>query len=148
VEPRQIVGALANEGGLGRDDFGAIAIKPEFSIVELPVNMDPSVLDKLRDTRISGRLIEIKPDRGVPNRRSPRDRDDHGGRDDRGHSHGGHDRGHSRDDRGRSRDDRGSRGDRSPSRDDRSYSRDDRSRRDDRDSSRDDRPARKPRHKN
>ncbi|MGM7677616.1 DEAD/DEAH box helicase [Microbacterium sp. A94] len=64
VEPRQIVGALANEGGLGRDDFGAINIKPDFSIVELPSNMNPSVLDKLKDTRISGRLIEIKPDRG------------------------------------------------------------------------------------
>ncbi|QMU98770.1 DEAD/DEAH box helicase [Microbacterium esteraromaticum] len=94
VEPRQIVGALANEGGLGRDDFGAISIKPDFSIVELPVNMDPSVLDRLRDTRISGKLIEIRPDRGVPNRRAPRDRDDRGGR------------GYSRDDRG-ARSDRG-----------------------------------------
>ncbi|NYD55289.1 DEAD/DEAH box helicase [Microbacterium pseudoresistens] len=73
VEPRQIVGALANEGGLGRDDFGAIAIKPDFSIVELPASMDAAVLEKLRDTRISGRLIEIKPDRGVPGRRSPRE---------------------------------------------------------------------------
>lgn len=75
VEPRQIVGALANEGGLGRDDFGAIAIRPEFSIVELPADLDRSVLDRLRDTRISGRLIELKPDRGVPNRRSPREHD-------------------------------------------------------------------------
>ena len=99
VEPRQIVGALANEGGLGRDDFGAIAIKPDFSIVELPVNLDPSVLGKLRDTRISGRLIEIKPDRGVPNRRAPRDDDRRGGRDDRGgwDDRGG--RGYARDDR-------------------------------------------------
>ncbi|GAA2891462.1 DEAD/DEAH box helicase [Microbacterium esteraromaticum] len=119
VEPRQIVGALANEGGLGRDDFGAIAIKPDFSIVELPVNMDPSVLDKLRDTRISGKLIEIRPDRGVPNRRAPRD------------DRAGHDRG--------GRDDRGGRG----------YSRDDRGARPDRSSgySRDDRGDRKPRHK-
>ncbi|MGM1016472.1 MAG: DEAD/DEAH box helicase [Actinomycetota bacterium] len=75
VEPRQIVGALANEGGLGRDDFGVINIRPDFSIVELPANLDPSVLDKLRDTRISGRLIEIKADRGAPGRRpnGPRD---------------------------------------------------------------------------
>lgn len=64
VEPRQIVGALANEGGLGRDDFGAINIRPDFSIVELPANLDPAVLEKLRDTRISGRAIEIKADRG------------------------------------------------------------------------------------
>ncbi|WP_406250524.1 DEAD/DEAH box helicase [Microbacterium sp. M] len=80
VEPRQIVGALANEGGLGRDDFGAIKINPDFSIVELPSNLDASVLDKLKDTRISGRLIEIKPDRG-PGARRPRDDDNR--RDDR-----------------------------------------------------------------
>ncbi|SOC88673.1 ATP-dependent RNA helicase CsdA [Curtobacterium sp. 314Chir4.1] len=63
VEPRQIVGALANEGGLRRDDFGAIQIRPDFSIVELPADMDGGVLDRLTDTRISGKLIEIKPDR-------------------------------------------------------------------------------------
>ncbi|MER7796075.1 DEAD/DEAH box helicase [Microbacterium sp. NPDC096154] len=89
VEPRQIVGALANEGGLGRDDFGAITIRPDFSIVELPAGLDRRVLEKLRDTRISGRLIEIRPDRGVPGRRGPRDgdrrrdRDERPGRDDR-----------------------------------------------------------------
>ena len=90
VEPRQIVGALANEGGLGRDDFGVINIRPDFSTVELPANMDPSVLEKLRDTRISGRLIEIKPDRGPRggarrdgDRFERRDRPSYGGRDDR-----------------------------------------------------------------
>ncbi|GAA3647313.1 DEAD/DEAH box helicase [Microbacterium marinilacus] len=84
VEPRQIVGALANEGGLGRDDFGAIAIRPDFSIVELPAGLDRRVLEKLRDTRISGKLIEIKPDRGAPGRRPQRDGDRRsydGGRD-------------------------------------------------------------------
>lgn len=80
VEPRQIVGALANEGGLGRDDFGAITIRPDFSIVELPANLDPRVLDRLRDTRISGRLIEIAPDRG---RRPSRDGGRGPSRDDR-----------------------------------------------------------------
>jgi ATP-dependent RNA helicase DeaD len=63
VEPRQIVGALANEGGLSRDDFGAIQIRPDFSIVELPADLSSDVLDKLQDTRISGKLIEIRPDR-------------------------------------------------------------------------------------
>jgi ATP-dependent RNA helicase DeaD len=63
VEPRQIVGALANEGGLSRDDFGHIQIRPEFSIVELPADLPQHVLNKLRDTRISGKLIELRPDR-------------------------------------------------------------------------------------
>ena len=67
VEPRQIVGALANEGGLSRNDFGHIKIQPDFSIVELPANMPSDVLDRLKDTRISGKLIEIRPDRkGAP----------------------------------------------------------------------------------
>ena len=83
------------------------------------------VLDRLEKTRISGQLIELKPDRGGRSRRdgdSKRDfksgRDDRRGRGDRG-----------RDDRPkRGRDDRG---------------RDEQSWRDGRSS----RPARKPRHK-
>lgn len=73
VEPRQIVGALANEGGLQRDDFGAIQIRPDFSLVELPADLPAEVFDRLSGTRISGRLIELRPDTG-PKRR-PRDGD-------------------------------------------------------------------------
>ena len=64
VEPRQIVGALANEGGLSRGDFGYISIKPDFSVVELPADLPAGTLDRLSGTRISGKLIEIKPDNG------------------------------------------------------------------------------------
>jgi len=70
VEPRQIVGALANEGGLSREDFGAIQIRPEFSLVELPADLPRETLERLDGTRISGRLIELRPDRGAPVRRS------------------------------------------------------------------------------
>ncbi|BDZ50834.1 ATP-dependent RNA helicase DeaD [Frondihabitans sucicola] len=73
VEPRQIVGALANEGGLSREDFGAIQIRPDFSIVELPADLSKDVLDRLVDTRISGKLIEIRPDRRSAPRRDDRD---------------------------------------------------------------------------
>jgi ATP-dependent RNA helicase DeaD len=72
VEPRQIVGALANEGGLSREDFGHIEIRPDFSIVELPADLSKETLDKLSATRISGKLIEIRPDRGGPARRDDR----------------------------------------------------------------------------
>ncbi|MET4052613.1 ATP-dependent RNA helicase DeaD [Frigoribacterium sp. PvP054] len=76
VEPRQIVGALANEGGLSRDDFGAIQIRPDFSVVELASDVSSDMLDRLSDTRISGKLIEIKPDRrgGAPRRDDRPDR--------------------------------------------------------------------------
>src|SRR6187551_3157247 len=74
VEPRQIVGALANEGGLSRGDFGAIQIRPDFSLVELPANLPRETLDRLSDTRISGKLIELRPDTGGPGRRTDDDR--------------------------------------------------------------------------
>ncbi|GAA1992159.1 DEAD/DEAH box helicase [Terrabacter lapilli] len=64
VEPRQIVGALANEGGLGRQDFGHIDIRADHSIVELPATLPPGTFEKLRSTRISGQLIELTKDDG------------------------------------------------------------------------------------
>ena len=66
VEPRQIVGALANEGGLRRDDFGAIQIRPDFSLVELPADLPRGTLERLTDTRISGQLIDLRLDTGGP----------------------------------------------------------------------------------
>jgi ATP-dependent RNA helicase DeaD len=73
VEPRQIVGALANEGGLSREDFGKIDIRPAFSIVELPADLPAETLRALEDTRISGGLIDLKPDRFARNRGSARE---------------------------------------------------------------------------
>ncbi|GAA2752832.1 DEAD/DEAH box helicase [Amnibacterium kyonggiense] len=69
VEPRQIIGALANEGGLGREDFGGIDIRQEYSLIELPVGLSDDVLDKLSGTRISGKLIAMRHD-GGPLRKS------------------------------------------------------------------------------
>ncbi|MCB0889695.1 MAG: DbpA RNA binding domain-containing protein, partial [Nocardioidaceae bacterium] len=68
-EPRQIVGALANEGGLRRSDFGRIEIKPNFSLVELPADLSKETLKKLASTRISGVLIDIRRDEWQPPRR-------------------------------------------------------------------------------
>ena len=62
------MGALANEGGLSRGDFGAIQIRPDFSLVELPANLPPETFARLAETRISGKLIEIRPDTGGPRR--------------------------------------------------------------------------------
>ncbi|WIY82957.1 DEAD/DEAH box helicase [Propionimicrobium sp. PCR01-08-3] len=88
VSPGQIVGALANEGGLNRHDFGAITIRPDFSIVELPANLDRAVLDRLRDTQIAGQYIEIKPDRFAQNHNKGYRKG--GGRDRRGDDRGGY----------------------------------------------------------
>ncbi|WP_167099040.1 DEAD/DEAH box helicase [Mycobacterium sp. DL592] len=66
VGPGSIVGAIANEGGLHRSDFGHITIKVDHSLVELPANLSKATLKALENTRISGVLIDLKPDRGRP----------------------------------------------------------------------------------
>jgi ATP-dependent RNA helicase DeaD len=66
IGPSSIVGALANEGGLRRSDFGKITIGVEHSIVELPTDLPDAVLDALANTRISGKRIDIRPDTGPP----------------------------------------------------------------------------------
>lgn len=63
--PGAIVGAIANEGGLHRSDFGHITIGPDFSLVELPAKLSPAALKKLERTRISGVLIDLRPDRST-----------------------------------------------------------------------------------
>jgi ATP-dependent RNA helicase DeaD len=70
IGPGAIVGAIANEGGLHRSDFGHIAIGPDFSLVELPAKLPKATLNKLEHTRISGVLIDLRPDRssGKPRR--------------------------------------------------------------------------------
>ena len=65
VEPRQIVGAIANEGGLGREDFGHIDIRADHSLVELPENLPAETWARLRGTRISGQLIQLGRDQGA-----------------------------------------------------------------------------------
>ena len=62
VEPRQIVGAIANEGGLSRQDFGHIDIRGDHSLVELPADLPGDAWSKLSGTRISGKLIELTVD--------------------------------------------------------------------------------------
>jgi ATP-dependent RNA helicase DeaD len=75
IGPGAIVGAIANEGGLHRSDFGHIAIGPDFSLVELPLKLPQATLKKLEQTRISGVLIELRPDRssGKPHQKPHRD---------------------------------------------------------------------------
>jgi ATP-dependent RNA helicase DeaD len=72
VMPGAIVGAIANEGGLHRSDFGHITIRPEYSLVELPAKLPKQTLKALEKTRIQGQLIDLRPDRGPkkPHRKS------------------------------------------------------------------------------
>jgi ATP-dependent RNA helicase DeaD len=62
VSPGAIVGAIANEGGLHRSDFGHISIRPDHSLVELPVELPRETVKALERTRIQGILINLQPD--------------------------------------------------------------------------------------
>jgi len=116
VIPGAIVGAIANEGGLNRSDFGHISIRVDHSLVELPAKLSKDTLKKLESTRISGQLIHLELDKGGrPDHGGYQDRGSRGSYQDRGPRHGkGRDddrRGRSDDRRGRD-DDRRGRGDR------------------------------------
>ncbi|BBX86658.1 DEAD/DEAH box helicase [Mycolicibacterium aubagnense] len=101
VMPGAIVGAIANEGGLNRSDFGHISIRVDHSLVELPAKLSKDTLKKLESTRISGQLIHLELDKGGhsggyqdrggrPDRGSDRGSySDRGGRQDRGPRQGG-----------------------------------------------------------
>jgi ATP-dependent RNA helicase DeaD len=69
VQPGAIVGAIANEGGLGRADFGQIDIQADHTLVELPANLPRETVQALLSTRISGKLIRLtKTDNPAPKR--------------------------------------------------------------------------------
>lgn len=70
AQPGAIVGAIANEGGLGRSDFGRISIRGEYSVVELPADLPRETYDALQNTRVCGQLIGLTPDAGPPGKRS------------------------------------------------------------------------------
>ncbi len=74
VQPGAIVGAIANEGGLGRGDFGHIDIQADHSLVELPADLPPATLGRLARTRISGKLIGLTKQDGPSANRASRPR--------------------------------------------------------------------------
>ncbi|MFT4199864.1 DEAD/DEAH box helicase [Gordonia sp. (in: high G+C Gram-positive bacteria)] len=72
VTPGAIVGAIANEGGLTRGDFGNISIRDDFTLVELPADLDRETLASLKHTRIGRNAIDLRPDMGPPRSRGGR----------------------------------------------------------------------------
>lgn len=72
VAPGAIVGAIANEGGLHRSDFGHISIRQDYSLVELPADLSKKTLKALERTKIQGQFINLQADRGPkPHRGKP-----------------------------------------------------------------------------
>ena len=59
VQPRDIVGAIANEAGLESKYIGNIDINPEFSLVDLPTGMPKVVFMELKKTWVKSRQMAI-----------------------------------------------------------------------------------------
>jgi len=59
VEPKHIVGAIANEAGLDSENIGRIELFDRYSTVELPDGMPKDVFQHLRNVRVRGERLRI-----------------------------------------------------------------------------------------
>lgn len=64
VKPGNIVGAIANEGGLSGEHIGPIRIHDSFSTVDLPEGMPRDVFQTLHKTRVGGKPLQLSIARG------------------------------------------------------------------------------------
>ena len=60
VKPGNIVGAIANEGGLSGEHIGPIKIHDSFSTVDLPSGMPREVFQTLCNTWVAGKQLQLK----------------------------------------------------------------------------------------
>jgi ATP-dependent RNA helicase DeaD len=75
ASPKEIVGAIANEGGIEGRYIGQIHLFDDYSTVELPAKLPPKVLDILKRTRVKQKALAIRPlaaDEAVPPQRPKR----------------------------------------------------------------------------
>ena len=69
VQPKNIVGAIANEIGLDSNFIGNISIRDHFTLLDLPEGMPADSFTHLKGVRVCGRPLNISLDTGG----SPRD---------------------------------------------------------------------------
>jgi ATP-dependent RNA helicase DeaD len=71
--PKEIVGAIANEGGIDGKFIGQIHLFPDFSTVELPASLPATVMATLKRTRVKQTPLNLRPFEGdAPPTRPPR----------------------------------------------------------------------------
>jgi ATP-dependent RNA helicase DeaD len=64
VRPQDLVGAITGETRLSGRDIGAIEITDRFSLVEVPDDAAAEVIDALQTSRVKGRRVTVRRDRG------------------------------------------------------------------------------------
>lgn len=59
LKPSQLVGAIANEGGLDSSYIGRISLYDRFTTVDLPESMEAHLMRALKKTRINGQMLNL-----------------------------------------------------------------------------------------
>jgi ATP-dependent RNA helicase DeaD len=62
VKPGNIVGAIANEGGVDSKFIGRIEIFEDYTVLDMPADLPADVLDTLTQVRVAGRPMRIRRD--------------------------------------------------------------------------------------
>jgi ATP-dependent RNA helicase DeaD len=65
MRPQDLVGAIANESRLSGKDIGPIVITERFSLVDVPDEAATDVIHALQQTRVKGRKVQVRRDRGA-----------------------------------------------------------------------------------
>jgi ATP-dependent RNA helicase DeaD len=60
VKPGNIVGAIANEGGIDSKHIGRIEIFDDYAVLDMPADLPADVLDTLAGVRVAGRPLMIR----------------------------------------------------------------------------------------
>jgi ATP-dependent RNA helicase DeaD len=68
IRPADLVGAIANEAGVGGRAVGAIQIADAYSLVEVPEMAADQIVAALRATTIKGKRLEVRRERSGPGR--------------------------------------------------------------------------------
>ncbi len=66
VKPGNIVGAIANEGGVDSKFIGRIEIFDDYTVLDMPADLAPDVLTTLSGVRVAGRQLRISRDGETP----------------------------------------------------------------------------------
>jgi ATP-dependent RNA helicase DeaD len=64
VKPGNIVGAIANEGGIDSKNIGRIEIYDDYSVLDMPNDLGGDVLDHLAGIKVAGQALRISRDSG------------------------------------------------------------------------------------
>jgi ATP-dependent RNA helicase DeaD len=60
VGPRDLVGAITGEAGIGSDGIGAIDVAERYSLVEVPEAQADRIIAALQRTKLRGRKVEVR----------------------------------------------------------------------------------------